>query len=275
MNSDTCEASDPACLAREPRVSVLMITYNHADYLAEAIEGVVGQKCDFPFELIIGEDASADSTRQIALEYQQRYPHIIRVIHSPGNVGMNANALRIFKRARGEYVAYCEGDDFWCSQSKLAQQVALMESDRWAVIVHTDWTRAARQEGSWRFDISKSIHRRTKPEYLSGFIFRTWYYPKTLRTCTILLRRKTMQDWYESGLMDNRYLFGDSVLNSWITEKGRVAYLPSVTAVYRVSPNSALRSGARSRVATPCAQDQHYSDQRHRPLCTCHGKRNA
>ena len=95
VRDDVIETSDPVLLVKDPRVSVLMITYNHADYLAEAIEGVVQQKCGFPFELIIGEDASTDATRQVALDYQKRYPEVVRVVHSAANVGMNANSLRI------------------------------------------------------------------------------------------------------------------------------------------------------------------------------------
>lgn len=249
MHSEAHEISTQTQLVENPRVSVLMITYNHAAFLAEAIEGVVGQKCDFPFELIIGEDASNDATRQIALEYQKRYPEIIRVVYSERNVGMNLNSMRIFHLARGEYVSYCEGDDFWCAQDKLARQVALMESAPDCVIVHSDWTRAMLKGGTWKYDIDASIHRRTNPKYLSGDLSKFWYYPKTLRTCTILLRRETMRQWYDSGLMGMDYRFGDAVLSSWITRKGRVAYLPMVTAVYRVSPNSALRAGAKSRVA--------------------------
>lgn len=58
-----------------------------------------------------------------------------------------------------------------------------------------------------------------------------------------------MQAWYDSGIMNNKYHFGDSVLNYWITLQGAVAYLPAVTAVYRVSSNSALRSGNAARIA--------------------------
>lgn len=115
-----------------------MITYNHADYLAEAIEGVVKQSCDFPFELIIGEDASSDATRQIALEYQKRFPEIIRVIYSENNVGMNINSKRIFEKARGEYIAYCEGDDFWIDTEKLKKQVAIIKQNPQIGIVHSN-----------------------------------------------------------------------------------------------------------------------------------------
>ncbi|WP_225783654.1 glycosyltransferase [Xenophilus sp. Marseille-Q4582] len=243
------EVSDTLALVQEPRVTVLMITYNHANYLSEAIEGVVNQQCDFSFELIIGEDASTDTTLQISLEYQKRYPRIIRVIHSPNNVGMNANSLRIFNKARGEYIAYCEGDDYWCTPYKLARQVALMESNRKIGIVHSDWTRCHLRNGAWEYSLTKSVHARVSEKYLSGNIFATWHYPKILRTCTILLRRETVAEWYASGLMDAKYHFGDSVLSAWITARSQVGYVPEVTAVYRVSPNSALRSGARARVA--------------------------
>lgn len=245
----TLETSDMSQLAPAPLVSVLMITYNHAEYLADAIEGVVRQACNFPFELLIGEDASKDGTLQIALEYQKRYPHIIRVIHSETNVGMNINSWRIFAKARGKYVAYCEGDDFWCAPDKLAQQVALMESNERIGIVHSDWTRAYKKNGHWVYDYAKSVHRRAAPKYLAGDLFKTWHYPKILRTCTILLRKSTMAEWYASGLMDSQYHFGDSVLSAWITAQAQVGYIPAVTAVYRVSPNSALRSGATTRVA--------------------------
>lgn len=243
------EISSPHRLVERPRVSVLMITYNHATYLAEAIEGVVQQDCSFPFELIIGEDASTDETLQVAIEYQKRYPEIVRVIHSPANVGMNANSLRIFERARGEYVAYCEGDDFWCARDKLARQVALMEQDAHIGIVHTDWTRARLQRGQWVFDVGRSVQRRLPIKYLAGDLFQVWYLPKILRTCTILLRRSTMDDFYRSGLMDLTYPFGDVVLSAWVASGFRVGYVPAVTAVYRISPNSALRSGAKSRVS--------------------------
>lgn len=249
MQIDAHEISDMSQLVKFPRVSILMITYNHASYLSQAIEGVLEQKCNFPFELLIGEDASNDATLQVAMKYQKLHPKTIRVIYSSNNVGMNANALRIFRKARGEYIAYCEGDDFWCSTDKLEKQVELMESDKKIGIVHSDWVRAHPQGGEWIFDLNKSVHRRVSTKYLCGDLFKTWHYPKILRTCTILLRRSTVNEWYASGLMNLRYHFGDSVLTVYITSRWKVGYIPAVMAVYRVSPNSALRSGTKARVA--------------------------
>jgi len=96
-----------------PLVSVLMITWNHGAFVAQAIEGVVGQVCPFRFELLIGEDASGDETRAVCEDYQSRYPDIIRLIVAESNVGMHRNLARLWWRARGRYIALCEGDDYW------------------------------------------------------------------------------------------------------------------------------------------------------------------
>src|SRR3546814_16247906 len=95
-------------LVIDPLVSVLMITYNQAEYLAEAIEGVLNQECDFPFELIIGEDASKDATLEVALDYPKRFPDIISVVYATQNVEGNAKSHRIFNLSGGKYPSYCE-----------------------------------------------------------------------------------------------------------------------------------------------------------------------
>ncbi|MCP1374076.1 glycosyltransferase family 2 protein [Dyella lutea] len=246
---DFIEISDPERLVASPKVSILMLTYNHEDYLPDAIDGVIAQCCDFGFELIIGEDASSDKTLSIALAYQARFPEKVRVIRSKFNVGMNANGKRIFSLARGDYVSFCEGDDFWCASDKLARQVELIEKDERVGIVHSDWTKAKMSNGHWVHNMRKSVHRRVASKRLEGDLFPTWHFPKILRTCTVLLRRETVRDFENSTLSKAQYRFGDSVLNAYVTSRYRVAYLPKVAAVYRVSPNSALRSGVRARVA--------------------------
>lgn len=248
MDNDSVEVSDAVRLVCKPLVTVLMITYNHAAYLAEAIEGVVSQQCDFPFELLIGEDASTDGTLEIALEYQRRYPEVVRVIYSTANVGMNANSRRIFSRTRGDYVACCEGDDYWCSPHKLARQVALIRNRADVGIVHTDWVRSRRIAEGWKVGWNKSVHARVPRSLLEGDLFRTFHYPKILRTCTVLLRRSTLQELANSELGRKSYKFGDAVLAVYTASRWKVAYLPEVTAVYRESPNSALRSGKQTRL---------------------------
>ncbi len=105
-----------------------MLAYEHADFLRQAIEGVLLQKTEFAFELIIAEDCSSDDTRAIALEYQRLYPGVIRVLYSAVNIGASANSYRALRHCRGEYVAYCEGDDFWHSPDKLQRQVEILDA---------------------------------------------------------------------------------------------------------------------------------------------------
>jgi glycosyltransferase involved in cell wall biosynthesis len=249
VSEELHEVSDADRLHPRPLVSVVMITYNHADYLVEAIEGVVRQQCDFPFELIIGEDASSDGTREIALEYQRRYPRIVRVLYSAANVGMNANGQRTFDAARGEFVAFCEGDDYWCANDKLARQVAMITSEPDIGVVHTDWVCARPSAEGWGVDWRRSMHRRIPASLLEGRIFSAFYYPKILRTCTVLLRRSSFVAYATSGLARREYRFGDTVLAAYVTSRWRVAYVPEVMAVYRESPHSVLRSGKQARLA--------------------------
>ena len=125
--SDTIEISDRSALPEHPLVSVYMLAYRHETFIAEAIEGVIAQQRDFPMELIIGEDCSPDRTRQIALDYQSRYPALIRVIYGEANVGAKLNNARCQAAVRGDYVAICEGDDYWCDPTKLARGIDLFK----------------------------------------------------------------------------------------------------------------------------------------------------
>ena len=106
MSIPARELSDPSNIAAEPVVSVIMMTYNHEPYIAQAIEGVITQQCDFPIELLIGEDCSTDRTRDICFEYQQRYPELIRLLIAETNVGMHKNMFRLLGRSKGRYIAF-------------------------------------------------------------------------------------------------------------------------------------------------------------------------
>lgn len=145
MNSSTenqtIEVSAPERLADAPVLSVMMITYNHESYLSQALDIILAQKTDFQFEVLIGEDCSSDNTRQVALEYQRRFPDKIRVLYSTNNVGSSRNFARTLEACRGKYVAICEGDDYWTDECKLAEQVAWMDNHpRCAVTYHNATT---------------------------------------------------------------------------------------------------------------------------------------
>ena len=111
-------------------VSVLCITYNHEKYIAQAIEGFLSQKTSFPIEIIIHDDASTDRTADIIREYDARYPNRITAILQTENQfsrGIAASSILI-EKARGKYIAFCEGDDYWTDPYKLETQVSILEA---------------------------------------------------------------------------------------------------------------------------------------------------
>lgn len=111
----------------DPVVSICCITYNHEPFIANAIEGFLMQKTDYPYEIIIGDDCSTDKTREIIEEYANHYPGRIRIIASDRNVGVIANEHRVLTEAKGKYIAFCEGDDYWTEPCKLQRQVDFLE----------------------------------------------------------------------------------------------------------------------------------------------------
>lgn len=111
-----------------PMVSVAMIAYNKADVIAEAIRGVVKQRVPFDIELVIVDDASADSTYDVASEWAARYPGVIKLYRNAANKGLQANYIEAFSLCTGKYLAICDADDYWFYSRKLAVQVAYMEA---------------------------------------------------------------------------------------------------------------------------------------------------
>jgi len=106
-----------------------MLTYNHAPYLKEAIEGVLMQNTNFPFELIICNDASPDHSDRIIKTYAEKYPEIIRYFRHDKNIGFVENQRFAFQHAKGKYLGYCEGDDYWTDENKLQFQVDFLENN--------------------------------------------------------------------------------------------------------------------------------------------------
>jgi len=109
-------------------VSIAMLTYNHEKYIRQALDGILKQKVNFMYEIVIGEDCSTDNTRNILLEYKDRNPNIIKLILHEKNVGMKENSNAILRQCIGKYCAICEGDDYWVDPYKLKQQVCFLEN---------------------------------------------------------------------------------------------------------------------------------------------------
>ena len=115
-------------MSTSPLVTVLITTYNQENYIGQAIDSVLAQKTDFPFEIYISEDCGTDRTREILQEYAAKYPDIIRLNLRSENVGISRNWYQGLCAARGEFVCTLEGDDWWLDEYKLQKQVDFLRS---------------------------------------------------------------------------------------------------------------------------------------------------
>ena len=112
----------------EIKLSVIFITYNHEKYVEKALRSVCEQETDFPFEVVVGEDCSTDSTREILKRVADEYPDKVRLLFREKNFGRpTLNVYNTTMECRGEYLAYLEGDDYWTDDHKLMKQVTFLE----------------------------------------------------------------------------------------------------------------------------------------------------
>lgn len=126
----------------EPLVSVVCHTFNHQEFIEDALNGFLMQETNFPFEIIVHDDASTDNTAGIIKKIALKYPKIIKPIFQPENIyakGMRP-PMFTFPKSKGKYIAFCEGDDYWVDQKKLAIQVEFLEQNPEYVICYTDST---------------------------------------------------------------------------------------------------------------------------------------
>jgi len=230
------ELSDPDQLCPKPLVSVVMTVYNHAKYLPQAILGVVTQKCDFEFELLIGEDCSTDESRKICFEFQKQYPQIIRVFYSDINVGGKINSRRMKQRMRGNYVASCEGDDFWVDPCKLQKQVTLFRDNPRYAIVYTDFVTLDPQQKFSQPVLKSSgffdhIDTFTKRNYITEDFPNTQF--SFFATASIMITRRVSEAARLDDLMLQGLMLGDYQLRSLAASMGEVGFVRDCCACYR------------------------------------------
>ena len=221
------------------KVSVCMITYNHEAFIARAIEGVLMQKTDFETELIIGEDCSSDTTRNICREYRERYPEKIRLLAGDRNLGPMSNFLRTFEACDGTYVAFCEGDDYWTDPRKLQKQVEFLEENADYGMVHSDYDRVDQVSGKVR----KFVHRH-EGKVVVGAVFEQLLGANSIGTASVCARTELVRKGVEL-LQENahaRWRIADYPLWLEISAHSKVGYLDESMAVYRSLPESASHS---------------------------------
>jgi len=228
--------------SEKPLVSVFMITYNHEKYIAQAIESALMQKTNFNYEIVIGEDCSTDRTREIVVDYANRYPEIIKPILHETNVGAKANSESVRKACTGKYVAILEGDDYWIDPLKLQKQVDFMES-------HPDF--------------SMCFHRAIVVDELGKDL--GYYWPKKswakqityfediiernyISTQTVVYRNNLFDKHLYNKLCDD-LSFGDWVLHILNSLQGPIMFLDECMAAYRKTGYGASATTSKIKLA--------------------------
>lgn len=209
-------------LEKVPKVSICMITYNHEKYLKQAIEGVLMQQVNFPFELVIGDDCSLDNSRAICLEYKNKYPDIIKLRLPGKNLGMMPNFIENLRACSGAYIALCEGDDFWTSPDKLQKQVDFLEN-------HPEYIGAFHETQVLYSDgTSGRIYGKEANE--DFFLEDSFAKLSPFHTSSVLFKNEAIDfipDWFFTVLS------GDMALFSIISSYGPLRKIPGVMSVYR------------------------------------------
>lgn len=204
----------------KPLLSVALITYNQEEFIAECIEGMVNQKTDFSFEIVIGEDCSTDGTRAICKQYKEKYPELIRLILPESNLGMMGNWINTINSCESKYIAICEGDDYWIDENKLQKQVDFLENNPDYTLCSTASQLLAQIYGHYyNVDIKKDTL--TTRDLLE----EDW----GIMTATIVFRKDALQmpDWFK------KVKNGDYSLQLLVSLNGKIKCLPNYTSVYR------------------------------------------
>lgn len=128
-------------MENRPTVSVICLTYNQEEYVRDCLEGFLSQQTDFPYEVLVYDDASTDSTPEIIKEYAAQFPSIIKpTLYKVNNYSQGLGFVGLYtgiKEAKGKYVAYCEGDDYWTDPFKLQKQVSFLDANpQYAICAH-------------------------------------------------------------------------------------------------------------------------------------------
>lgn len=224
----------------KPIASVLLITYNQQDFIAHAIESVLMQKVNFPYEIIIGEDLGPDNTRAICENYADRLDNgdlklenvSIRVLSRTKNLGVAGNWCDCAQHAQGRYLMMLDGDDYWRCPDKMQMQVDFMEAHPECVVCHTNADILYMNTGA-----IKPSNKHDVPE---GMILHDVMGGREqITSSTVCLRAESVK----KHIPFDMYVKEDFPCEDWptiaiLSAYGEIRYLPQVTTVYRVGQAS-------------------------------------
>jgi glycosyltransferase involved in cell wall biosynthesis len=213
----------------QPEVSVVIVTYNHAPFIVQAVESVLAQRTDFPYEIIISEDCSTDRTRDLVRALQERHPDRIRLMLSETNQNDNAVLSRAALMARGDLVATLDGDDYWTSPKKLQRQ-------RDHLRAHPEQSACFHNALDVHDDGSRPPIPHNPDDQMAVLFGEDLWTGNPVATCSAMFRRvvfDNLPEWYRTARA------GDWPLYLLSSNYGPIGYLPEMMAVYRIHSGGA------------------------------------
>ncbi|HLY70457.1 MAG TPA: glycosyltransferase [Puia sp.] len=199
-----------------------MCTFNHGKYIAQAIEGVLQQRTNFDFQLIIGEDCSTDNTREIINNYIEQFPDKIKAVFHEQNIGAFENTRILFEKCNSKYIALCDGDDYWTDACKLQKQIDFLEKNSdFSICFHN--AKIIFENDSKNISYSNS---RAQPEIST---FEDIARGEFIYTSTCVFRSENLMKFPKKYfLFMNNY-----TLDLHNAQYGKIRYLNEVMSVYR------------------------------------------
>jgi len=209
----------------KPKISVFMVAYNQEKYIGRAIKSVIEQETIFDFELIIADDCSTDSTRQIINNYKEKYPQQIRTLFNDVNIGSQRNFSKIIEFCKGEYIAILDGDDFWTSQNKLSKQVEFLEEHAHLAISFHRVKVFYNDQSKPSYTIP--IYAEPTQELSINDLFNDYFLPSS----SVMFRAgliHDLPDWFFD------LPFGDKPLYMLLAQFGKIGYIDEEMSAYRI-----------------------------------------
>lgn len=208
---------------QQPLVSVCIICYNNHDYIRQAVDSVLMQQVNFPWEIIIADDCSTDGTREVVKDYHRQYPGLFRLVLPEQNTKAKV-FVDLIRAAKGKYIAYLEGDDYWTDPLKLQKQFDFMEShpDLSMCYHKINWT--------WTYpstdDPNMESNEGDPPvSTVYDVLNKGWF----IRSCTMFLRNFGLPPGFE------QLYVGDYPMHVLWAHKGDIGFIPESMGVYRIN----------------------------------------
>jgi glycosyltransferase involved in cell wall biosynthesis len=227
----------------EPLASVLILTYNQEQYIAQAIMSALEQKTVFPFEIIVGDDCSTDTTGKIIAEIAAKHADRIKIYRPEKNQGALKNEQHLVGMARGKYICILEGDDYWTDPLKLEKQLSFLEANPDYGMTHSDVDHFYENTGSTEFRVNRTKGIRV-PE---GYIFNDLISPNPffIKTATVCFRKELVTRYFDyDRAIGEQWPLTDLALWMDITSHSKAHYFDEVFATYRLLNESVSRTAS-------------------------------